>query len=121
MLIYQPAIGIPTKVVERPHMAPVNCSVNAPFIKLERPHGRKTIADIYRNDPYLKAHIELTNVRQRQRCQAVTKQFKILDKLVPDDIAHDWRIKCHSKLGILVRTIAYIKALDQFLNGTENI
>lgn len=112
---------MPTKVVEIPHIAPVNWSFNVPFIKLERPHGRKSIADIYRKDPFLRAHIELTNGRQRQRCQAITKQFKNLDKLVPDDIAHDRQIKSHSKLGILLRTIAYIKALDQLLNETENI
>ena len=112
---------MPTKVVEIRHIAPVNWSFNVPFIKLERPHGRKSIADIYRKDPFLKAHIELTNGRQRQRYQAITKQFKKLDKLVPDDIAHNRQIKSHSKLGILLRTIAYIKALDQLLNETENI
>ena len=84
------------------------------------PSKRRKIPQIYKTDPYLRAHIEKTNKRQLQRNKEINKMIHKLDSVIPSDFTVASAVRVHSKHGILKRATAYIKHLESLVEQEKN-
>ena len=82
---------------------------------------RRKIPQIYKTDPYLRAHIEKTNKRQLQRNKEINKMIHKLDSVIPSDFTVASAVRVHSKHGILKRATAYIKHLESLVEQERKI
>jgi len=87
---------------------------------IERKKIKKKISSIYKDDPFIKLHIQRTNERQNKRVTEINTMLSTLDSLIPKDISADKSMKPHSKHGILKRAIFYMEQLSSVLNDCNN-
>lgn len=101
--------------------SPVENIPKSSNLEEQPPSKRRKIPQIYKTDPYLRAHIEKTNKRQLQRNKEINKMIHKLDSVIPSDFTVASAVRVHSKHGILKRATAYIKHLESLVEQERKI